>query len=62
MMTKSTILNFEDSVFNWWGNVVYPTLKLHEKMFTQPRYVRRFLLPNPFLFGTNTFINNERNL
>ena len=41
---------------------MYPTLKLWEKMFTQPFYVWKFLLPNPFLFGTNPFIKNELSL
>ena len=41
--------------------VIYPsTLKLHKKYFTQPFYVRRRLLPNPF--PTNPSMNNERSL
>ena len=50
MMIKLTILNFKHSVFNWWENFVYPALKLHEKMFTQPFYVRKFLLPKPLKY------------
>ena len=48
------------SVLNWWENLVYPTLKLHEQMCTQPFYVKKIILPNSFLFGTNPSINNEQ--
>ena len=44
------------------GKFCLPTFKMHEKLFTQPFYVRKFLSPNQFLFGTNPSLNNERSL
>ena len=62
---------FYDEIDNWKfknlalisGKILFTQpLKLHEKLFTQTFYVRKFLSPNPFLFGTNPSVNNERSL
>ena len=47
---------------DWWENFVYPSLKIHEKSFTHPFLFPKFLLPNPFLFGTNPSVNNKQSL
>ena len=62
MMLKVTFLSFKHSVFNWWEDFVYPTLKLDEKMVTEPFNSGELLLPNLFLFCTNTSINSGRSL
>ena len=38
------------------------TLKLHEKLFTQPFHARKLILPGLFLFENNLSVHNERSL
>ena len=61
-MMKLTIWDFKNLALISGKILFTQPLKLHEKPFTQTFYVRKFLSPNPFLFGTNPSVNNERSL
>ena len=61
-MMKLIIWDFKNLAFIRGKILFTQPLKLLEKLFTQPFYVRKFLSPNPFLFGTNPSVNNERSL
>ena len=61
-MMKLTILDLKNLALIWGKILFIQPLKLHEKLFTKPFYVRKFLSPNPLLFGTNPSVNNERSL
>ena len=65
LIAKLTILDFKLLVL-MMERFCLPGLEIMRKnfylAFTQPFYVRKFLLPNPFLFGTNPYVNNERSL
>ena len=59
---KITIWGFKNLALISGKILFTKPLKLHEKLFTQSFYVRKFLSPNPFLFGTNPSLNDERSL